>query len=168
VRWDAFETACPRIAELARDRFSGDQVAMVGTMRADGSPRISGQEPDFAADRLCLGMMWRSRKALDLLRDPRITVVSVPSDRMNAGGDVKLSGLAVEELDPDIRKIFRETIQARIDWAPDEPNFHLFSLDVREAAYMRFGDDRLALHWDEARGFRELRHPDADDEDSSS
>ena len=85
---------------------------------------------------------------------------SVPSDRMNAGGDVKLSGLAIEETDLDVRRIYRDVIRARIDWAPDEPNFHLFSVDITEAAYMRFGDDRLALHWDPERGFRELRHPD--------
>ena len=168
MRWDEFAVACPRIAELAQDRFAADQVVMVGTLRADGSPRVSGQEPDFAADRLCLGMMWRSRKALDLMRDPRIIVHSVPSDRMNPGGDVKLSGLAIEELDPEVRQTYRGAIKARIGWAPDEPSFHLFSVDIREAAYIRFGTDRIALHWDEARGFRELRHPDAHDDEPES
>jgi hypothetical protein len=105
-------------------------------------------------------MMWQSRKAHDLLRDPRITVHSVPSDRMNPGGDVKLSGRAIEETDPEVRRVYRGVLKARIDWAPDEPHFHLFSVDITEAAYMRFGDDRVALHWDERRGFRELRHPD--------
>jgi hypothetical protein len=34
------------------------------------------------------------------------------------------------------------------------------ALDVEEASYIRFGDDRVAWAWDLARGFRELRHPD--------
>ena len=43
---------------------------LVGTIRKDGTPRISPNEPDFAVGRLFVSMMWRSKKALDLLRDP--------------------------------------------------------------------------------------------------
>ena len=133
---------------------------LLGTIRPDGSARISPCEVDFAAGRLLLGMMWRSHKALDLLRDPRITVHSVPTDKDNAGGDVKLYGQAVGE-GADVREVFRAAILARIDWAPDEPEYHLFSLDVQRAGFVRFGDQRMAMAWDEARGFREVRHPDA-------
>lgn len=164
MRWDAFETACPQIADLARERFATDEVVMIGTLRSDGSPRISGAEPDLAADRLCLGMMWQSRKAHDLKRDPRITIHSLPSDRLNPGGDVKLTGRAIEELDPDVRAEYRRVVAARIDWSPNEPEFHLFSVDIAEAAYIRFGHDPVVWHWDEESGFRELRHPDAPSE----
>ena len=44
-------------------------------------PRISPVEPLIADGHLYLGMMWRSRKALDLLRDPRCTVHSTVSER---------------------------------------------------------------------------------------
>lgn len=74
---------------------------------------------------------------------------------------MKLSGLAVDEQDPEVREIYREVVRARIDRAPDEPGFHLFSLDVREAAYVRFGHDPVVWRWDDRDGFRELRHPDA-------
>lgn len=161
MRWDEFEAACPQIATLAGERFASDELVMIGTLRADGTPRISGTEPDIAADRLCLGMMWQSLKARDLLRDPRLTVHSVPSDRFNPGGDIKLTGRAIEESDRDVRDEYRRAIRARIGWAPDEPRFHLFSVDIAEAAYIRFGEDPVAWHWDESRGFRELRHPDA-------
>jgi hypothetical protein len=87
-------------------------------------------------------------------------VHSVPSDRENPGGDIKLYGRAVEEHDAEVRSAFRDAILARIDWAPDEPNFHLFSFDVHEAGFIRFGDGRLAIAWDDERGFREVRHPD--------
>jgi len=119
-------------------------------------PRITPVEPDFVDGELMLGMMWRSKKALDLQRDPRIAVHSVPSDRMNPGGDVKLYGRVVDEPDPDVRAAFRETILARIDWAPDEPEYHLFSLDVEEAAYTVFGEGSHALAWTPASGLRRL------------
>jgi hypothetical protein len=156
VRWDEFESACPDIASLARARFVKDDLVLVGTVRADGSARISPNEPDFAVGRLFVSMMWRSKKALDLLRDPRIAVHSVPSDRMNEGGDVKLYGRIVDERDPDVRRAFREAITKRIDWAPDEPNFHCFSVDVESAGYTVFGDDSHALAWDPDRGLRRL------------
>lgn len=129
MRWDAFERACPEIAGLARDRFAKDEVVLVGTLRRDGSPRISPNEPDFAAGRLFVSRMWRSRKALDLLRDPRVVVHSAPSDRMNPGGDIKLYARVVEEQDPAVRRALRDAIRARIDWAPEEPEYHCFSVE---------------------------------------
>lgn len=156
MHWDAFEDACPEIATLARQRFTEDEVVLVGTLRADGSPRISPNEPDFAAGRLFVSMMWRSKKALDLLRDPRAAVHSVPSDRMNPGGDVKLYGRVVDERDPEVRQAFRDAIRARIDWAPDEPDYHCFSFDVETAGYTVFGEGSHALAWDPERGLRRL------------
>jgi hypothetical protein len=156
MRWDEFETACPEIAGLARERFSRDEVVLVGSLRADGSPRISPNELDFAAGHLFLGMMWRSKKAVDLLRDPRVVVHSAPIGRMNEGGDVKVYGTAVEIRDPDVRGAYRAAIQARIDWAPDEPEFHLFSVDVGSAGYTVFGEGSHALAWDPEHGLRRL------------
>jgi hypothetical protein len=163
MRWDGFTAACPRIAGIAGERLRKDQLAILGTIRPDGSPRLSPCEVDFAVGRLLLGMMWQSRKARDLLRDARIAVLSVPPDRIAETGDVKLYGRVVDERDPDVRTAFRDEITRRIDWAPDEPNYHLFSVDVEQAAFIRFGDERLALAWDCERGFREVRHPDATD-----
>ncbi|HEX6130270.1 MAG TPA: pyridoxamine 5'-phosphate oxidase family protein [Actinomycetota bacterium] len=155
MRWDAFREACPEIAGLAEERFRADELVLLGTIRPDGSPRISPCEIDFAADRLLLGMMWRSRKAQDIARDPRVAVHSVPSDRFNPGGDVKLYGAVVDERDPGVREAFREAIRARIDWAPDEPNYHLYSLDVRQAGYTRFSEEgSFMLAWDPERGLR--------------
>jgi hypothetical protein len=159
VRWDEFERVCPEIAAIARERFTRDELVVVGTVRADGSPRISPNEVDLAAGRLFISMMWRSRKALDLLRDPRIVVHSVTANRMGTDGDVKLYGRVVDEHDPDVRAAFRETIKARIDWAPDEPNYHCFSLDVESAGFIRFGEGQAAMAWDPERGLRSLSHP---------
>jgi hypothetical protein len=105
-------------------------------------------------------MMWQSKKARDLLRDPRLAVHSVPSDKMNPGGDVKLYGRAADVADPDLRAAFRKEILRRIDWAPDEPNYHLFSLDVERAGFISFGEDNeRAMAWDPERGLRQIPHP---------
>jgi hypothetical protein len=156
MRWDEFEQACPEIAALARERFLRDDLVFVGTLRRDGSPRISPNEPDFAVGRFFVSMMWRSKKALDLLRDPRIVVHSVTSNREGTDGDVKLYGTVVDERDPEVRTAFREAILARIDWAPDEPNYHCFSVDVATAGYTVFGEESHALAWDPERGLRRL------------
>lgn len=148
MSWDDFETTCPELASIARERFATDELVLLGTTRPDGSARISPCEVDFAAGKLLLGMMWQSQKAKDLMRDPRIVVHSVPSDRMNPGGDVKLYGRVVDEQDPAVRSAFRDAIKARIDWAPDEPTYHLYSLDVERGTHIRFGDGGRALIWD--------------------
>ena len=156
MRWDEFERACPDIGQLARGRFARDQLVLAGTIRADGSPRITPNECDFAAGRLFVSMMWRSRKALDLLRDPRVAIHSVTCDKAGTDGDVKLYGRVVDEQDPDVRSAFRDAIRARIDWAPEEPDYHCFSVDVASAGYTLFGKRQHALAWDPERGLRRL------------
>ncbi len=159
MRWDAFASACPEIADLALERLTAHELCMLGTLRADGSPRITPCEFDVAAGELMLGMMWQSRKALDLLRDPRCVVHSCTSDRMGTEGDAKLYGTAIRVEDTERRGAYRDAIRRRIDWAPDEPNFHLFALDVTSAGFITFQEPRRALAWDEGTGLRELAHP---------
>jgi hypothetical protein len=156
MNWQVFLAAVPEIAELAEARFRKDGLCLVGTLRKGGSPRISPCELDFASGELLLGMMWRSRKAVDLLRDPRIVVHSVTSDREGIEGDVKLYGRAIDISDPEVRQAYRDAIKARIGWAPDEPEYHLFALDIESAGYIVFGDDRHALTWDPSSGMRRL------------
>ena len=160
MNWDRFTEACPEIATKARERFESDELVVLGTIRRDGSPRISPNEVDFAAGKLLLGMMWRSRKALDVSRDPRVVVHSRPRDRLGTGGDVKLYGVLVSEEDATVRRDYGDAIERRIGWRPQEPNYHLFSLDVLSAGYITFGTDRQALSWDPAGGLRQLPVPD--------
>jgi hypothetical protein len=154
MRWEEFERACPELAAEGRRRFVADQLVLVGTNRKDGWPRISPCEVDLAAGHLFLGMMWRSMKALDLRRNPRVVVHTVQCDRAAARGDLKLYGRGVEITDPELRAAFRQAIKARIDWAPDEPGFHLFSLDVAWASLVAFGDVQTITRWDPSQGLR--------------
>jgi hypothetical protein len=104
MNWERFVADAPELAGRAEARFRNDGLYLVGTLRKDGSPRISPCELDFAAGELLLGMTWRSRKALDLLRDPRIVVHSVTSDREGIEGDVKLYGRAIDIFAPEVRQ----------------------------------------------------------------
>jgi hypothetical protein len=135
---------------------------MLGTLRADGSPRISPCELDFTEGHLILGMMWQSRKALDLLRDPRCVLHTCTTDRMGTEGDAKLYGRGIDIRDPALRQAYRAAVRARIDWAPDEPNFHAFSIDVESAGFITFAEPKAVLTWDPERGTRTLPFPDAD------
>ncbi len=109
---------------------------------------------------LMLGMMWRSRKALDLLRDPRLTVATVQAEREPTYGDLKLYGMAVDVPDPSRRLAYADHLEATISWRPVEP-YHLFSADIQRAGYISFGDERRMARWSERGGVEELSHPDA-------
>jgi hypothetical protein len=151
--------AAPRLGPLAESRLAANRLVLVGTLRRDGSPRVSPVEAFVVRDDLMLGMMWQSKKALDLVRDPRIVVHSAVVDPSGTEGDVKLSGRAANVTDPALRSAYADTLEERIRWRPPEP-FHLFALDVESAAFMRFGPEPMALAWSGAGGERLLRHPD--------
>jgi hypothetical protein len=155
MRWEEFAAGCPELAALGEERLRKHELCLVGTLRRNGFPRISPVEPEFVDGELMLGMMWRSPKALDLLRDPRCVVHSVVSRRDGNEGDFKLYAQALPVEDPDVRARFRATVKERIDWEPDEPNYHLFALDVDSAGFVTFApEDRYGLAWDPARGLR--------------
>lgn len=153
MRWDDFAAAAPELAQLGRERFERYQLCMVGTLRRDGAPRISPCELDFADGQLFLGMMWRSPKARDLLRDPRCVLHSCTYDRAGTQGDFKLSGRARDVHDAHERGAYRAAIRARLEWDPPEP-FHVFAIDVTSAGYVVFGEERFGMAWDLERGLR--------------
>ena len=154
MRWDDFAAAAPELAVLGEERLRLRELCLVGTLRRNGWPRISPVEPDFVDAELMFGMMWRSPKALDLLRDPRLVVHSVVSRRDGDEGDFKLYGRVRGIDDPDVRARYRATIKARIDWEPEEPNYHLFAVDIDSAGFVVFGKDRFGLAWDPEGGLR--------------
>jgi hypothetical protein len=139
--------------------FREQNLCLVGTLRADGWPRISANEIYFADGELLLGMMPRSRKSRDLERDPRITVMTPQCDREAKRGDFKVYGRALDVTDPDVRKHYGQTIYAAIGWRPEEP-YPLWSVDVESAGYISFGEQRQLLRWSARSGLHAQRHPD--------
>jgi hypothetical protein len=97
-------------------------------------------ECDFAGDDLMTGMIYRSLKALDLRRDPRATVHSLPPGKDNPDGDIKLYGRLVELHDRALKQAYEDAIHARIQWRPSEP-YHCFAVDVESAGYLRYGEE---------------------------
>ena len=73
---------------------------------------------------------------------------------MGTEGDFKLYGRAIDVQDAELRAAYRAAIKARIDWEPDEPDYHLFAIDVDSAGFVIFGKDRYGLAWDPNGGLR--------------
>jgi len=96
ITWEELETAAPPIAQLATERFRGMRVALLGTVRADGSPRISPIEPYLSQGNLLFGAMSWSLKTRDLRRDPRCVLHSAVTAPDAGDPEVKLYGRAVE------------------------------------------------------------------------
>jgi pyridoxamine 5'-phosphate oxidase-like protein len=92
MHWSEIENKQPRLAELAYQRLIEPGVLLVATIRRDGTPRLSPVEPFVMDGVLWLSMMWQSTKAVDLLRDPRILVHSVVTNREGTEGEFKVRG----------------------------------------------------------------------------
>ena len=60
------ELGAPEIAQLGLARLNSARVALLGTLRRDGSPRISPIEPCIVQGQLLIGAMAWSAKASDL------------------------------------------------------------------------------------------------------
>jgi hypothetical protein len=144
--WNDISTAAPDLAGRVRARFEATGLGFLATLRADGSPRISGIEPLFAGDHVWLGMMPGSRKAADVRRDPRIALHSASVDKQVAEGDAKLSGRALEVADDETFAWFVRTFKEATGYVPEGP-FPLFRVDVTEVSFVRPAGDHLDIEW---------------------
>jgi hypothetical protein len=142
VNWDEFAATAPELAEFGRERITRDGAVLLGTIRADGTPRISPVEAYFFEGAIALGMMWRSRKALDLERDPRCLLHTLVLSKDGRAGEFKLRGQAVDIPEPARRQRYADLVFAAIDWRPTEP-YHLCEIDIESAAYIDFSGDGL-------------------------
>ena len=143
MTWQEFAEKAPELAAIGEGQFGRTGLAMVGTLRRDGWPRISPVEPFIVGGQLYLGMMWRSRKALDLLRDPRCVVHSTVSDRMGSEGEFKVYGRAVEIVDLEERKRFGDAVFEAIGYRPEEPEFHCFAIGIESVAFTRLEGEQM-------------------------
>ena len=141
--WQQFRAQAPELAALGEAQFARTGLALVGTLRRDGWPRISPVEPFIVAGQLYLGMMWRSVKALDLLRDPRCVVHSTVSNRDGTEGEFKVYGRAVEVNDPEERRRFGDAVFAAIGFRPEEPEFHCFAISIESVVFSQLRDSEF-------------------------
>jgi hypothetical protein len=148
ARWADVEREVPELAASARRFLEGRKHRTVATIRRDGAPRISGTEMRIDGGDLWFGSMYRSNKALDLLRDPRFAIHSGSEEPDVWKGDATASG-TVEEVDPAaIAEIFGE--------APPGPS-HLFRAEITELTVVTLSEARdhlIVESWVEGRGYR--------------
>ncbi|MEX0171560.1 pyridoxamine 5'-phosphate oxidase family protein [Streptomyces sp. LMG1-1-1.1] len=155
--WSAFEAAEPEFAATVRERFGQFTHHALATVRKDGSPRLSGIEADFRFGELWFGMMPNSRKALDLRRDPRFALLANPGAGTGmGGGDVRVSGRAVEVTDP-------ETVGRYVAAAGAPQPFHLFRVEPAEIVRTWVDGDEIVLRtWAPGRPSRTIRRGNDD------
>jgi len=100
--WQDVELAAPEFAQRVRALFDAHRHKTIATVRADGSPRISGIEAAFEDGELVFGSMANARKGADLRRDPRFALHSATIDPVEGSeaqwpGEAKVSGSAIAD-----------------------------------------------------------------------
>jgi hypothetical protein len=140
------ELGAPEIA-----RLSAARVAMLGTLRRDGSPRISPIEPCIVNGRLLAGVMRWSAKAADLRRDPRYVLHSIVTGPDTGEGELKLHGIAVEAGSGP------RGAAAEAWWSAQRPdNAIVYVLRIGQALFVTWDIDRgvMAVHrWSPRDGY---------------
>jgi hypothetical protein len=153
--WGEIEAVAPDLARHARTLLEAHVHKTIATLRADGSPRISGIEAKFIEGDLWFGSMPGSRKSADLSRDPRFALHSGSIDPPDWEGDAKLGGVAEEVADRE-RKV--EIFKAM--GAEEVPlESQLYRADIDEVAVTRLteaGDELAIDFWSETGGLRSL------------
>jgi hypothetical protein len=127
VRWSEVEAQAPELAARVRALLDAAKHKTIATLRADGSPRISGIEASFVDGELTFGSMPGARKGADLLRDPRFALHSATVDPVEGAeaqwpGEAKVAGTAVAvSSGPESGDLFRadlvEVVHTHLDEA---------------------------------------------------
>jgi hypothetical protein len=143
----------PGIAGPGRDLLERRGLAMLGTLRADGRPRLGPVEAHVVGARLLLGAMPRSLKARDLERDPRCTLQSVVADPHSGEPELKLYCRAVpsEGEPPGAWWAGRAAADALV-----------YELEIDEAALVEWDlelGEMTVCSWSPERGLRTATRP---------
>jgi Pyridoxamine 5'-phosphate oxidase len=155
MTWRELELAAPDIAKPGKTRLDETRVALLATLRKDGSPRISPIEPFFAEGHLLFGAMAWTLKARDLDRDPRCTLHSHVTGPNEGEPELKLYGRAIEA-DDDLRAACPS------GWWTDQPSeaARVFSLSIEEAAFVIWdleGGEMTVKRWSPKTGLKTSR-----------
>jgi hypothetical protein len=152
TNWNDVSAAAPDLAERGLAILTATTNAVLGTLRADGSPRLSGIDPTVWEGEIWLGSMPEARKGADLRRDPRLALHGIPweSRKVKEGatdpgeGDVKVTGRAVPVTDPATFRRFVEHFSDERGLEPPEP-FDLFTVDIESVVVISVADDQLVI-----------------------
>lgn len=131
--WKTFAQQSPQLAAFGEARFRSG-VAYLGTVRADGSPRVHPVTP-IVGEQLFLFMEPTSPKGKDIQRDPRYTLHGSVEDSSGGGGEFYVRGRAALSDDPLMRE---QAVQAS-SYVPQN-HYILFILTVEFAFMNRYVD----------------------------
>ncbi len=126
--WNEFAQAAPELADFGAKRLNG-KVAYLGTVRANGRPRVHPVTPIISAERLFLFMEPTSPKGKDLQRSGHYTLHAAVEDNSGGAGEFYLRGIATLVED---RALWDE---ATLAGYPPKEHYILFTLSV-EYAFM--------------------------------
>jgi hypothetical protein len=145
--WQDVERSVPEFAQRVRALFDAHRHKTIATVRADGSPRISGIEVVFEAGELAFGSMLNARKGADLRRDPRFALHSATVDPIEGSeaqwpGEAKISGRAIAA-GPAVEG---PTVEGPTVEGPDSDLFHA---DIAEVVHTHLNDEAtlLVVEW---------------------
>ena len=147
--WKAIEQAEPEFAGRVRRLFDAGRHKTIATLRADGSPRISGIECEFTDGDLRFGSMTGARKGADLKRDPRFAVHG-PTFHPEEGNEGAWPGEA---------KIAGRAAPVTTDDASEQPDGETFIADITEVVITGLNDEATKLvveSWTPERGLRRV------------
>lgn len=150
--WSVIVQAEPEFAERVRESFEAGRHKTLATLRADGSPRISGIECEFAEGDVRFGSMLGARKLADLGRDPRFALHGPtfhPEDGKEGEwpGEAKIAGRAVAGG------------SVRTDDGGEQPDGAMFVVDITEVVFTGLNAEanRLVVEsWTPERGLRRV------------
>jgi hypothetical protein len=142
VAWGSIVQAEPEFAARVRRLFDAGRHKTIATLRADGSPRISGIECEFTERDLQFGSMAAARKGADLARDPRFalhgpTFHPVEGEEGAWPGEAKIAGRAVA------------AGPVATDGTGDQPDGQLFVADITEVVVTGLDPEatKLVIEW---------------------
>lgn len=157
MTWARLERGAPELGQRGRERLEAVGLALLGTIRRDGTPRISPVEPHVVGGHLLLGLMAGTAKARDLRRDPRCVLHSVVDDPQSGVPELKLYGRVVA-VDAAVRNAAPDA------WWVSQPadRAHVVSLDIEEAVYVSWNPRAgvmAVVRWRPEDGVRESSRP---------
>ncbi len=147
VTWKEFANEAPGIADIfVRRHTATGNLCMLGTLRADGFPRISPVEPRIFEDQLVVVGMPNTTKFNDLGRDPRLCLHTATVDTHVSEGDVKLWAEAHNLQDKALHRRFADDLFAESGFDLRGEEFDPFYVaDITGASSVELIDNQLVI-----------------------
>ena len=135
MRWSEISARQPALGAVADRLLIEPGVLLAGTIRRDGTARISGVEPLVLDGDLWLSMMSGSAKSRDLDRDPRVVLNSVITSP-SPPAEIKVRGTARAVTEQDRQERYAAAVREQIGWQPVAGQFTLFIVEVADVTYI--------------------------------